>query len=130
MSISLALSPDHGHSARPAGQILASGVIATSQNRNMQSAYTEFPFYWPRKIQKMSLNVMVSIFSRYNYADTVRLRHMWVYMLFSGQFFFSLLSVSIPRNFTLSRELNNLIHGWFGSTSGHIFIWARTMVKN
>ena len=45
MSISLALSRDCGRSARPAGQVWASGVIATSQNCKMQSAYTDVPIF-------------------------------------------------------------------------------------
>ena len=56
MSISLALSPDRGCSPTSASQVRASGVVPTSQNRNMRSAYS---FFWSRK---MSLNVRVFIF--------------------------------------------------------------------
>ena len=50
--ISLAPSPDRGCSARPAGQARVSGVIATSQNHNMQSAYTDVPIFLSQKNTK------------------------------------------------------------------------------
>ena len=66
MSVSLVLSPDCRHSATPADQARVSGVIPTSQNRNTQSMYIRmFLFSWPRKIQKTSLNITVSIFIHY-----------------------------------------------------------------
>ena len=52
MLISLALSPDRRRSARPAGQARASGVIVTSQNRNMRSAYTDIPIFLAQKNTK------------------------------------------------------------------------------
>ena len=52
MLISLALSPNRGRSARSAGQAWASGVIATSQNRNMRSAYTDVPIFLAQKNTK------------------------------------------------------------------------------
>ena len=53
MSILLALSPDRGRSARPAGQAWVSGMIATSQNRNMRNAYTDAShFPGPEKYEK------------------------------------------------------------------------------
>ena len=65
MSISLALSPDCGHSATPAGQAWVSGVILTSQNRNTWSTYTDIPIFLALKSTKTSLNVTVSVFIRY-----------------------------------------------------------------
>ena len=59
MSISLALSTDHGCSARPAGQAWVSGVIMMPQNHNVQNAYTDVPIFLAQK------NVTVSIFIRY-----------------------------------------------------------------
>ena len=52
MLISLALSPDRGCSARPAGQAWVSGVIAMSQNRNMRSACTDVPIFLAQKNTK------------------------------------------------------------------------------
>ena len=62
MSILLALSPDRGCSARPAYQAWVSGVIATSQNHNMRSAYTDVPIFLAQKNTK---NVTKHLFIRY-----------------------------------------------------------------
>ena len=48
-SILLAHLPDRGHSATPAGQTRASGMMTTSQNRNMWSAYTDVPIFLAQK---------------------------------------------------------------------------------
>ena len=80
MSISLALSPDCGRSARSASHARASGVIAKSQNRNMRSAYTDVPIFLAQKNtkkiknqkkKKPSLDVMASIVSRYMLSQTL-----------------------------------------------------------
>ena len=52
MSISLAPSPDRERSARPAIQAWASGMIATSQNHNMRSAYMDVPIFLAQKNTK------------------------------------------------------------------------------
>ena len=49
MSISLALSP---YRRWPAGQAQGSGMIATSQRRNMRSAYTNVPIFLALKNTK------------------------------------------------------------------------------
>ena len=53
MSILLALLPNRGCSAIPAGQAQVSGVILTSQNHNTQSAYMDAPIFLAQKIQNV-----------------------------------------------------------------------------
>ena len=65
MSILLALSPDRGRSATSTCQAWGSGVIATSQNRNTRSAYTDVPIFLAQKNIYKKRHVMVFIFIRY-----------------------------------------------------------------
>ena len=72
MSILLPLSPDRGHSATLASQARGSGVIATSQNRNTRSAYTDIPIFLAQKNTK-NVTKRHSFYFYPLYADTVPL---------------------------------------------------------
>ena len=74
MSISLALSTNHGRtrSARPASQARVSGVIATSQNRNMRSTCTDVPIFLAQKNTK-NVTKRHGFYFYLLYADTVPL---------------------------------------------------------
>ena len=58
MSILLVLSLDRGCSARPAGQARVSGVIATSQNRNMRWRWKLLAFL----AQELSISIDFNVF--------------------------------------------------------------------